>query len=46
MSASIEKGINAPFQVPEDAFMVVELSPGFLEGLSGVVIFPTEFDGV
>ena len=43
---AIEKGINAPFQVPEDVFMVIELSPGFLDELSGVVSFPPEFDGV
>jgi putative acetyltransferase len=45
-SPAIEKGIKLPFQAPESAFMLIELSPRFVENLSGVVNFPPEFDGV
>jgi putative acetyltransferase len=45
-SPTIKKGIYAPFEVPEEAFMVIELSPGCLNNMSGVVNFPPQFDGV
>ena len=45
-SPAIEKGIKPPFYVPDDTFLVIELSPGFLDDLEGVVNFPAEFDGV
>lgn len=37
------KGITAPFDVPADAFMVLELVPGGLAGVSGMVAFAPEF---
>lgn len=40
------KGIRAPFPVPEEAFMVVELVPGALAGLTGTVVYPPAFSGV
>jgi putative acetyltransferase len=39
-------GIVAPFPVPDEAFMVLELTPGALEGVDGTVRYPAEFDGV
>jgi putative acetyltransferase len=39
-----EKGLEAPFPVPDDAFMVFELIPGALEGIKGMVKYPSEFD--
>ncbi|MHC1782702.1 MAG: GNAT family N-acetyltransferase [Anaerolineaceae bacterium] len=40
------KGITYNEQVPEDAFMAVELVPGALQKYSGVVHFQPEFEGV
>lgn len=39
-------GVQAPFLVPDDAFMVLELKPGALKGVSGIVQYPTYFDEV
>jgi putative acetyltransferase len=36
-------GIRAPFPPPPEAFMVLELDPGALEGVSGEVAYPPEF---
>jgi putative acetyltransferase len=36
-------GIQAPFPLDEDAFMVLPLIPGALEGCSGTVDYPPEF---
>jgi putative acetyltransferase len=38
-----KKGLECPFSVPDEAFMVCELLPDALEGISGMVIFPPEF---
>jgi putative acetyltransferase len=40
------KGLEAPFPVPDEAFMVVKLVPGSLEGVCGMVNYPAEFDDV
>lgn len=37
-------GIRYPVEVPEAAFMALELQPGTLQGVSGVVYFQPEFD--
>ncbi len=38
-------GILPPWpDVPEEAWMVAELSPGALDGIAGVVAFPSAFD--
>jgi len=36
-------GITAPFDVPDEAFMVCELTANGLHGVAGVVQFPEEF---
>jgi putative acetyltransferase len=38
--------INAPFEVPSNAFMALELKPGGLSGVSGTVEYAQEFDMV
>ena len=40
------KGLEAPFPVPDEAFMVIELAPGALNGISGMVIYTPAFEGV
>jgi putative acetyltransferase len=39
-------GILAPFEVPSEAFMVLELQPNALRGVQGQVEYPSEFDQV
>ncbi|HSW44906.1 MAG TPA: N-acetyltransferase [Phycisphaerae bacterium] len=34
-------GIRVPFPVPDEAFMVIGISPGALDGVSGAVRYPT-----
>ncbi|TYP54234.1 GNAT family N-acetyltransferase [Thermosediminibacter litoriperuensis] len=36
-------GIKAPFDVPDESFMALELESGSLDGVSGVVVYPKEF---
>jgi predicted N-acetyltransferase YhbS len=38
--------IKAPFDVPANAFMAIELIPHGLKGVKGMVKYPIEFDGV
>ena len=45
-SSARAKGLDALFPVPDEAFMALELVPGDLNGVSGMVIYPEEFDGV
>lgn len=40
------KGLEAPFLVPDEAFMVLELAPAALEGIRGMVKYPPAFDNV
>ena len=40
------KGLEAPFPVPDEAFMVVELTEGGLNMITGMVRYPPEFEGV
>ncbi len=40
------KGLEAPFPVPDEAFMVTELVPGALDGISGMIVYPAPFEGV
>lgn len=40
------KGLEVPFPVPDEAFLVLELVPDALEGINGVVNYPSEFDDV
>ncbi|MCL1471903.1 GNAT family N-acetyltransferase [Argonema antarcticum] len=39
-------GVQAPFPVPDEAFMVLELMPDALKDVSGIVRYPAYFDGV
>jgi putative acetyltransferase len=39
-------GLEVPFPVPDEAFMVLELTPGALRGVAGMVRYPPPFDEV
>ncbi len=39
-------GIAAPFPVPDEAFMLLELQPDVLMGISGIVKYPAYFNEV
>ena len=41
--AASKYAISAPFEVPDEAFMVLELTDGSLRQISGVVNYPQEF---
>ena len=41
-----KEGLDAPFPVPDEAFMVLELSAGALAGVTGTVKYPPPFDGI
>jgi putative acetyltransferase len=41
-----EYGLEAPFEVPDDAFMALELVPGALENVRGMVKYNPAFDSV
>ena len=43
-SSARAKGLEAPFQVSDEAFMAFELIPGILEGMSGMVKYPPAFE--
>ncbi|WP_424359382.1 GNAT family N-acetyltransferase [Methanocella sp. MCL-LM] len=43
-SSARAKGIDAPFPVPDEAFMVQELVPGALDGIRGMIRLPKEFE--
>ena len=38
------RGLEAPFPVPDEAFLVLELAPGALDGIAGVVRYPPAFE--
>jgi len=40
------KGLEAPFPVPDEAFMVMELERGALDGIAGMVKYPAPFEEV
>jgi len=40
------RSIKAPFEVPDEAFMALELIKSGLEGVSGTVVYPEEFQEV
>ena len=37
------RGLEAPFPVPDEAFLVLELVPGALDGVAGTVRYPPPF---
>lgn len=39
-------GLEVPFDVPDEAFLVIELIPGSLEEVSGMIEFSSPFDGL
>lgn len=41
-----EKGLVLPFEAPPEVFMVLELQPGALAGVSGEIVYPREFHEV
>lgn len=43
---AIDYGIRCAYEVPDDVFMVMELQPGALDGVHGIVRYPPVFDGV
>ena len=43
-STASQFGIKCPFSVPDEAFMVLELSPGAASGCRGMVCYRPEFD--
>jgi len=43
-SSASAKGLESPFQVPDEAFMVIQLVPGALDAISGMIRFPPAFD--
>ena len=43
-SSARAKGLEVPFEVPDEAFMVLELVPGALDGIGGMVRYPQAFD--
>ena len=44
--AANQFGIKAPFDVPDEVFMAMELVPDGLKGISGTVQYPKEFEDV
>lgn len=45
-SKASEKGIYAPFEVPDEAYMVLELMPNVLDNVTGTVRYPPSFDAI
>jgi putative acetyltransferase len=45
-SSARAKGLEVPFPVPDEAFMVLELSQGALDSISGMVLYPAPFSDV
>ena len=41
--SAIKWGIKAPFDVPNESFMALELEDGGLDGVTGTVVYPKEF---
>jgi putative acetyltransferase len=41
-----EKGLGCDYFVPDEAFMVLELKSGALEGCSGIIKYHSAFEGV
>jgi len=42
-SSARAKGLEAPFPVPDEAFMVIKLVSDALDGVSGMIIYPAPF---
>lgn len=44
--AAAQSGITCEYDVPAEAFMVMELEPGYLSGVSGIVKYHSAFAGL
>jgi len=44
--SSMKYGIGCEYEVPPEAFMVVELQPGYLQGAKGIIQFHAAFNDV
>jgi putative acetyltransferase len=45
-SPSVRYGIGCEYDAPPEAFMVIELVPGYLTDATGIIYYHTAFDGV
>ncbi|MCJ7510828.1 MAG: N-acetyltransferase [Dehalococcoidia bacterium] len=43
-SSARAKRLEAPFEVPDEAFLVLELTPGALAGIAGVIKYPPPYN--
>jgi putative acetyltransferase len=43
---SVEYGIGCEYDVPQEAFMVIELIPGYLNGTQGIIKYHAAFNDV
>lgn len=43
---SVSRGMGCEYEVPEEAFMALELQPGYLRGASGKVKYPVAFSNL
>jgi putative acetyltransferase len=43
-SPAREKGLETPFPVPDEAFMVYEIVPGYFDNIGGMIKLAPEFD--
>jgi len=43
---AIDKGLKLPFEAPDEVFMALELVPGALTGVKGMVEYPAEFHAI
>jgi putative acetyltransferase len=43
---SVRFGIRCEFDAPDEAFMLTELQPGYLQGAGGIARFHSTFKGV
>lgn len=45
-ATAIERGIGCEYEAPPEAFMLLELQPGYLRGASGTIRYHPAFDAV
>jgi putative acetyltransferase len=43
-SSARAKRLEATFEVPDEAFLVLELAPGALAGIAGVIKYPPPYN--
>jgi putative acetyltransferase len=42
-SSARAKGLEAPFEVPDEAFLLLELAPGALDEVAGTIKYPPPY---